>query len=76
MEFGEFKSRLDSSTLESLADAFNGAWAELQSSNGAVIADEVAARDMLGRRIIAAAIKLGARDLEKLKSMALEGLIN
>lgn len=75
MRFGEFQSDLDQSTLDLLAGVFDTAWDALQAANGDGIADEVAARDMLGRQIIAAAIKLGAREPEKLKDMALEGLI-
>lgn len=75
MRFGEFQSDLDQSTLDLLAGVFDRSWAALQAANGEGIADEVAARDMLGRRIIAAAIELGAREPEKLKNMALEGMI-
>lgn len=75
MNFIELELGLDQNTLELLTAAFEAAWVELQAFDGHGIADEVAARDALGRRIIAAAIKLGARDAEKLKRMALEGLI-
>ncbi len=74
MPFREYQSTLDPNALVVLTEAFDAAWSDLQASSGYGMAEEVAARDMLARRLIAAAIKLGAEDAEKLKSMALEGL--
>jgi hypothetical protein len=73
MRFGEIQNSLDPATLGILTEAFDKAWAELGAGDGKGIADELVARDRLGRRIIAAAITEGAKDAQKLTRMALEG---
>jgi hypothetical protein len=73
MNFGQFQSGLEASTLELLTEAFDKAWAELEAGNGKGIADEQVTRDRLGRKIIAAAITEGAKNPQKLTMMALEG---
>jgi hypothetical protein len=73
MAYGQFVSDLDPRTLEILTEAFHTAWANLLSGDGKGVADEEAARERLGRRIIVVAITEGATDAQKLAQLALEG---
>ena len=69
-------SSLDSSTREMLHDLLEEAWQELLvgGNSRADLEDEQAVRDLLARRLLAAAND-GERDPERLKEQALEGLV-
>jgi hypothetical protein len=72
MPFRSYKSSFDPETLQALQDAFNMALAEvLASPEGSV--DEQQARDVIAKRIVAAAQESGEHDPERLKAYALVG---
>ena len=72
MPFTPYQSEFDADTLRVLHEAFDRACLALLDLPDVHI-DEQMARDLIARRIVAAAHEHGERDPKRLKDYALEG---
>jgi hypothetical protein len=70
--FTDHRLSFNPETLLTLQEAFDMAWAEV-ATLPIIGADEQCARDLIAKRIIAAARDNGERDPERLKAYAVAG---